>query len=464
MFNKRVLLGTSLTFASLATFAADKPNIIFIITDQQSVNTISALKDVTRENDFETPNMDRMVKQGYTFTNSYCANPVSAPSRFVIFTGKYGTPYGVRSNGSKTVNEERIRPMLKNNAMGNVFKEAGYETAYSGKIHLPCSAESGVAMYEEPVAYGFDKYLSDDERGITADLTSDFIKSKTKSDKPFLLVASYINPHDICMENRRKTDGYPKYNNEKLAPRIGMIKGLRAELEAMDYGEFMAKHAPELPYNLENMEGYPRGSKKYTDEYWREYRWLYKELMLKVDAHIGKMLDALDANPEVKKNTIVIFTSDHGEMQGAHRQIAKQVPFDECQKVPLIVIGGGAKANKIDTKTMACGIDIIPTMCELAGIKSKGDFEGVSLAQIVKGKSKSLDRERIFTEGATFLNIMDGDLKYTNYDLAKGEEILVNLKSDPGEMKNLIVTEPDKYRATADRFKKILDEWKEAHK
>lgn len=143
-----------------------------------------------------------------------------------------------------------------------------------------------------------------------------------------------------------------------------------------------------------------------------------------VDKHIGDVLDALDANPEIKKNTIVIFTSDHGEMQGAHRSMTKSLPFEECQRVPLIFSGWGIPEGKvINNVAVNNGVDLLPTICELAGIDCP-DVDGVSLAKCLKTGDK-LERDYIYIESETFVTVIKDGFKYTYLTVTEVEKCLL---------------------------------------
>lgn len=131
-----------------------RPNIILIVTDQQSYNTIGAHSDMYRGSYFSTPNIDRLVKSGISFTRTYCANPVSVPSRFSLFTGMYGGQYNIRDNRCTAAEEVKVRPMLAVNGMGGVFARNGYDTYYGGKVHLPFSGKTGKGHFSAPVGYG----------------------------------------------------------------------------------------------------------------------------------------------------------------------------------------------------------------------------------------------------------------------------------------------------------------------
>lgn len=441
--------------ATINSIADEKPNFIFIITDQQSYDAIGALKDVypNCNMDYVTPNLDRLVKNGISFTNTYCANAVSMPSRFALFTGQYGSSYGIRHNGQDETKHKAIRDMLPSSAMGNLFKSAGYDTYYGGKVHLPCSSEDikNKSMYEPPKTYGFDVYYTKDERDIVGTKAAEIINKRADdSSKPFLLVASFINPHDICMEGIWAEKEMPAdQKNEKKNERAACVQGVRDKADAIDEKDFFMKHAPELPFNFEETKNLPQNikmpSKNFSENYWRRYRWIYRELVKLVDSHIGDILDAVDNNPKLKENTYIIFTSDHGEMLGAHKMITKGYPYEECQKVPFIISGPGIKHGDKDNSVVCNGTDILPTMCELANIKV-GRTDGISLAKRITNKGDIPERKAIRIENNNFYTIVSGSYKYSYYDrkrmkkdiitLNEKNEFFVNTDKDPGEMRN----------------------------
>ncbi|MEG1587189.1 MAG: sulfatase-like hydrolase/transferase, partial [Bacteroidales bacterium] len=205
----KLLNGLMLTSAlasplvAIAQPVAKKPNIILIMTDQQSYNAISAHADLYGGGYFSTPNIDRIAKAGVSFTRTYCTNPVSVPSRFSLFTGRYGGQYGIRNNQSAAAEESEVRTALNEHGMGNVFTRGGYDTYYGGKVHLPFAAKEGGSKFAAPIAYGFENYYTQDERDELGRKTAHIIdeKGKQKTEKPFLLVASFLNPHDICLES-----------------------------------------------------------------------------------------------------------------------------------------------------------------------------------------------------------------------------------------------------------------------
>ncbi len=435
------------------------------MTDQQSFNTISAHADLYDESYSSTPNIDRLVNSGISFTRSYCSNPVSVPSRFALFTGKYGGQYKVRENQSNQADEQTVRAMLATNGLGNVFTNGGYDTYYGGKIHLPFSGKAGRSKFAQPVAYGFDNYFTKDERQILALESAKIIDAKAKdlangeADKPFLLVASFLNPHDICIEGSTNLSEKIKdedKEDEKTKLKVECIRNIRENLAKIDSVDFYNNIAPDLPYNFAKTLGYPDNKnqqyKNFPDYYWRKYRWVYSELVSIVDQEVGVILDAIDRNPELKENTIIVFTSDHGEMQGAHQTITKSFPYEECQRVPFIFAGPGIKAGLRDNSLVCNGVDLLPTLCELANIEAP-QTDGLSLASRMEGKDKKKLRDHLYLEGDRFLNVVSLDDKYTIFDHnSQGSQMLINLKDDKGELVNII----DDNNPKAEQMKKYI--------
>ncbi len=439
------------------------PNILLVVTDQQSVNTISSLIDLHQDCYSSSPSVNRIVDNGITFTNCYCANSVSVPSRYSIFTGLFGGKAGVRDNEFELNDEAQTRATLLTNGMGNLFKKGGYDTYYAGKVHLPASSLDGdvQSLTMHPTSYGFDEYLSSNERLEMAEVAADFLTNRTVDENPFLLVTSFINPHDIC--------SFETADPDKNTEATRMVATIREEIESYDMEYFYLTLAPKLPSNIEmtvdlptNTKTYKRTMDSYTVYDWYDYRFVYKRLIDDVDSHIGVVLDALDANPELKANTIIVFTSDHGEMQGSHRLTAKSKPYEECQQVPL-VFSGQAIGEGIRSDISVSGVDIVPTLCDLAGIDTSGvELDGESLRDVVYGvKDATIDRDYIYMEALTFRAIVKDGYKYTLFDndpnVDDGDpfpEMLVDLNNDTGETVNILSSNP----TIASELKALLPE------
>lgn len=416
------------------------PNVIIIMTDQQSYNAISAYRHLMKGVYANTPNIDRLFNNGTSFARTYCANPVSVASRFALFTGMYGGKYGVRENHCGAADETAIRILQRTNAMGNIFQRGGYETYYAGKVHLPFASEIGNNKFVFPKAYGFQQYLTNNEREELGGVVASFISARKVSDKPFLLVSSFLNPHDICLEAATNLSGIVHGDKKD---KTDCINKVRQDAASYDSLTFYSKMVPALPSNFDKPKNYPelRCEKNrflnFPDWYWQKYRWIYARLVSLVDAQIGKILDALDANPSLKANTIIVFTSDHGEMQGAHHCTAKSLPFEECQRVPFVFCGQNIPKGRVDSTLTCNGVDLLPTICDLAHISKPQNTDGLSLAYtIMKGK-RPVKRDYIYIESEDFITLINNQFKYSLFDSEDNKELLFDVGIDGGELYNI---------------------------
>lgn len=412
-----------LSIASVSVLAQNKPNVLYIMTDQQSYNMMSCMGNKW----LKTPNMDELASKGYRFEKTYCANPVSMPSRFSLLTGHYASEVGVKENTS-AYNNEKVQQIASKDGLGVVFRNAGYQTLYSGKTHL-----YGTKDVSE---YGFNINNTDPYDGPA--IYAEQILPKIGKEKPFFLFLSFLNPHDICYKagmDKRYPNDLPEANMRETARLLGWQKTLSPE----EYQKQIPPRAlnPE-PINGEHpdmvsMDIFPRS---WNNDQLDLYNWMYHRLTESVDAQIGRVLVALKKSG-LEENTIIVFTSDHGDMNGSHGLILKNVLFEEAQRVPFIFSGKGIKTNVADNKTLTCnGIDLIPTLCDLTGVKYNKELPGISLKPYLTGEGKIPMRKYIVTEDYNGFQITDGRYKYTIYELPGYPEILTDLKVNPGETTN----------------------------
>ena len=177
-----ILASVTPTFVSRAVNAEPatrRPNILFIMTDQQHAGMMSC----TGNSNLKTPALDSLAHTGIRFEIAYAANPVCVPSRISMMTGMMPGRLGVFSNGNKAVVPDEV----KLSSLGKLMRGAGYETFYGGKVHM-CKELN-------PPKAGFD-IVDGDQRASLPDACIEFIRAKR--DRPFFAVASFINPHDIC--------------------------------------------------------------------------------------------------------------------------------------------------------------------------------------------------------------------------------------------------------------------------
>ena len=295
-----------------AAAAPKRPNVLIITTDQQQVDAMSAAGNPW----VKTPHMDSIAARGVYFARSYCAFPLCSPSRAALHTGR--TPHELRVDRC----DVPIDPAIP--ISGQLFRAAGYDTGYAGKWHLPDSypsPEDGIAGFELLMARQRGKLAHDvDQAAMNAGI--EFLKRK--HDKPFLLVVSFLNPHDICL---------PYGGRSSLLPNLW--KKYQPAPEAK---------VPPLPANfgetaggLNNLRGpYQSKSDPWDEKQWQRHRYAYFRMVEDVDQQVGQVLAALRQTGQ-EDNTVIVFTSDHGEGLGSHRWNGKEMFYDEEAAVPLIV-------------------------------------------------------------------------------------------------------------------------------
>jgi len=400
-----------------------RPNFLFIITDQQGLDTLSALgcRDVA------TPNLDRLARRGVSFLESYSTNPLCSPARSSMFTGRPTLETGV------VVNNRPIRSTIPN--MGQWLRQAGYETIYAGKWHVPQSYTPRIPGFNV-IATGINGQGGVCDANVSR-ACQGYLRNRTR-DKPFLMVASFLQPHDVCQ-----------------------FVSMHAKSGEMVFYKAVADELPPLPPNFKYDPREPGPLKRrkrpaWSEAQWRYYIWSYYRMVEMVDAEIGRVLRALEDCGEAD-NTVVIFTADHGEGRGRHQLVTKNYLYDEAAKVPLIVSCPGRVAeNKKDTTHLASGLDILPTVCDYAGGKPPANVRGHSLRPLLEGMPV-LWRDFVPAE-VTILGrmIRTPRYKYITYKRDPVEQ-LFDMQADPGETKNL--AGEAKLASALKAHRKLLAEW-----
>jgi choline-sulfatase len=415
---------------------ADRPNIVLITTDQQSFKMMGCAGNPH----VRTPAMDSLAAGGVRFDRAYCTNPVCVPSRFSLFTGRYPSEIGQRANPSRHL--PPIPDRMVKGSLGRLLREAGYETMYGGKVHLP------KGLTPERIGFGV---LTADERHGLAEAAARYVRAD--HERPFCLVASFINPHDICYMGIRDF-------GESDFDRLLLEKG-EVELAALDWAlerppgvseaEFFADNAPPLPANFAPQEDEPeaivellrerpfrwRERTEWPDERWREHRWAYARLTQRVDAQIGTLLEAVrERGPD--GDTVIIFTSDHGDHDSSHKLEHKTVPYDEAARIPLIVCHPGRSlADHEDTAHLVSnGLDLLPTVCDYARAEVPSDLLGRSLRPLVEGREAPDWRDHLLVESQVGDALVTADHKYVLCGAGENREQLYDLRRDPHETRN----------------------------
>jgi len=454
--NHRSFLTIGLTIVSIsgsgsllsAQIKAQKQNIVVIMTDQQSAD---AMSNRIGNKYLKTPAMDYLANHGVTFTKAYCANPLCIPSRASMFTGHYTHSVGIQMND----NETKLDPVRFVN-MGTIFQKAGFATGYVGKWHMPYELKN-------MESHGFEFLTHNKSVGMDSVIACDAIQFlKQKRETSFLLVASFCNPHNICEwargQNLPDGDIGDPPAAEFCPPMFPNQAPSRNESDIVSLLRSSAHANPMFPVG------------NFDEVKWRQYRWAYYRMIEKVDSEIGKILDELKRTG-LDKRTVIVFLSDHGDSQGAHRLNQKTNFFEEVINVPFIISGPGMIKPFRSERLIQTGIDLIPTICDYAGIQIPKDLPGLSAKKIMETRLEDLSRTYVVSsvkpvQGSPVDGIKpdpDGRMvrsdryKYWIYSQGTQRESLFDTQTDPGEMISL-ATDP-RYKSVLSKNRKHLKDW-----
>lgn len=417
-----------------------KPNIVLVMTDQHQAKALSIAGNL----EVKTPNLDKLAKTGIRFTNAYVTFPLCVPSRSSIFTGKLPHTLGVNSNAKE---EKIMREEDKENSLGIILKNAGYDCAYGGKWHAHEA--------EIPTDIGFKKIANFGDIPLAAK-SIDYLKSRKDHTQPFFLVTSFDNPHNICEWARNQPLPYGDI------PKVALDK------------------TPELPMNFEKSATFPEAlqieqtankkvypTQNYTKEDWRNYRYTYYQLVEKVDKEIGKIIDAID-DLGLRENTVIIFTSDHGDGNASHGWNQKTALFQESIKVPFIISykGGNLSKEKVNRSLISNGLDLFPTILDFAGVEIPNELLGQSIKPIIENKQQNIKRDFVVCEtkfegkqayGTTGRAVISKKYKYILYNWGKNRAQFFDLENDAFEMNNLIASA--EHQTVIDDYRQKLMDW-----
>jgi choline-sulfatase len=402
--------------------------------------------------EISTPNLDRLAEEGVLFENAICQTGQCVPSRYSIWTGRYARSTGTYWNGQEQDPYE--------NTVGDLFRAAGYVTGTIGKHHMIMSAENEWHGFDtvivprvnlKPVdnlpfaeahpgrSYVGPSSLPNEEHtcGRITQASLDFIRANRE--KPFVLWCSYFGPHT------------------PINPSLPWA----AQYDPADLS-LPANHAS-VDWEVPNMRGLISKSGRYSkEEYHKQTLACYYGFVSQIDHNIGRLLQELE-ELGLLKNTILVYTADHGEMMGEHRSWTKGLTgYEATVRVPLIirdpeVFRGGKRISKL-----ACSIDLLPTLLDLAGLKIPPNVQGRSL----RPSHMEADswREYAFSEiGQSSLNTVLTVRSLTHkYVLYRKEgktvyEQFFDLGKDPWEMQNRL-SDPA-YAKDLDRHREALGNW-----
>jgi len=433
-----ISLARVIFFALLLTgssFAAERPNILFILTDDQAQQTLGVYGNRV----CQTPNIDRIAREGMLFHDAHhmgsWSGAVCFPSRTMIMTGRsvWNLPSVLRNGTPETRQAAAFE--AAQTSMPALFRAAGYDTFRTckrGNTFRPANQ-----LFQTNHDDG-DKRAGDDEQGSAwhAERALDFLAERELNGgktNPFLLYLGFSHPHD------------PRNGKPDLLKKYGAVN-------TDNPPQTLNPFAPPLPVNYLPAHPFHHGHPNLRDEVAvsgvltdRSEATIRNELgreyacIENIDIQIGRVLGKIEALGELE-NTYVIYTSDHGIAVGRHGLVGKQNLYEHTWRVPFLVRGPGIKAGSESSGYLYL-MDILPTMCDLAGIKIPSSVDGISFRPVLEGKINRI-REVLYGVycGGTkpgIRSVKKDGWKLIKYDVLDGkvrETQLFDLRENPQEL------------------------------
>ncbi|MBD3241415.1 MAG: sulfatase-like hydrolase/transferase [Chitinivibrionales bacterium] len=429
-----------------------KPNILLIIADQLSHKALP----VYGNRHARTPAIDSIAEQGVAFDNHFTACPLCQPARASFWTGLWPHQTGVLSNGR---NYPVPQVPASTPSVGSLLSTAGYETVHFGKRH-DAGALHGFHCEEiqelpAPSTEAWPCHYDSRQDEHTTLKTLEFLYRR--HDTPFLCVADLNNPHDIC----NWIGAHQGAHSDVPVPGL-----LPPAPDNLDESDFVNRPLPVRYICCSHNRQAQTGG--WTPENFRYYLAAYYHYVQMLDSNVGRILDALRTCQDMD-NTWVVFMADHGDSMGGHGMVTKQVSFyDETTRVPFIVAGPGvAERGSVQRSALSSSMDLLPTLCDIAGVKPPDGLWGQSLRPWVAGRADGSPHEYVASEWHTEwgFTVSPGRMirtaahKYTRYIEDGGEE-LYDVAADPGEQTSR--AHDPAARAQLDRHRDILRKHLEA--
>src|SRR5437660_6917975 len=426
-FSRREALGAMA--APLLAKDEARPNFLFILIDDLRYNALGC----TGHPFVKTPNIDRIAREGVTFTNAFVTTPLCSPSRASYLTGRYVRSHRVLGNGDNAALSHQLVTWPK------LLHDAGYETGYAGKWHMGT---------DDSPRLGFDRWVSFRGQGvyndpplnvdgrriqatgyitdILTDYSVEFLK-KPRS-KPFVMYLAHKAVHGPFIPAERHKDLFAKETIVRSANAKDNLDGKPVMQRPIDGAPAVTPQAV--------------GS---SDELIRNQL----RCLTAIDEGVGRILKTLEETGQLD-NTLVVFTSDNGYFWGEHHLGDKRWAYEESLRIPMFMrypkrIKAGSKIGQ-----MVMNVDMAPTMLELGGASTPADVQGRSITPLFKGSVKNW-RTSFLSEyfeepqqkrTPSWQAVRNRQWKYIHYTELEGMDELYDLKKDAGEMKNLIHDAP----------------------
>ena len=493
------LLALQGILAAQRPLAGSRPNILFVFSDDHACQAISAYG--SRRN--QTPNLDRIAGTGALFTANFCGNAICGPSRASILTGLHSHANGFCRNGNVFDGSQTTFPKL--------LQQVGYQTAIVGKWHLestPTGFDHWMVLPDQGHYHNPD-FLTADGRvrlaghvtDVTTDLALQWLEQRDP-ERPFLLMCQHKAPHrnwlpaapelglyrdaDLpepatLFDDHRSRIGARAVTEMEIARHLtlhydlmlpppdgrrealqGLDRAWIAERERMDATQRAAWDAAFAEEDAAFARENPQGRER--------VRWLYQRYLKNylrcvagVDRSVGTLLGWLDAHPDVKANTLVVYASDQGFFLGEHGFYDKRWMDEECLRMPLLVSWPGHVDAGRKIPQLTQNIDFAPTFLELAGVPIPTGLHGKSLVPLLEGKQVAW-RDAIYyhyyeSQATHRVPAMYG-VRTERYKLVRYYEPqwnayeLFDLQNDPDELRN-VVDEPSYAAVRAELTKRL---------
>jgi choline-sulfatase/uncharacterized sulfatase len=411
-----------------------KPNVLFLFSDQHNARCLSC----AQHDQVLTPHLDRLASEGTRFVNAYANNPICTPSRISVLSSLYPSTHGYYG----LYGPEPVAPMT---SIFRTFKENGYRTGALGKLHTPryWIEKDCQFVYDEFVE--FPKYLEgaglyelNDNRAFTGNRNGEASRLPYEISCEAALAKQtirFIRNEGEVLDRGKETD-----------PWFAWVSFSRPHQPYTPSQPFAGQYAPESivlpPTHEREKEEIRLGRGEMPEARLRQLLSAYYGLISQVDHAIGTILEELELSGKLE-NTIVVYSSDHGDYAGEHGLMEKTggISYRAITRIPLIVrmpAGAGEETGRVKDDLVEA-VDLFPTLCELAGFEAPNTVQGISFAPIVRGEAVFPPmRDSALTENAYRKAIATKSWRYVaNLDGEQPDE-LYHLDDDPWELHNVI--------------------------
>ena len=431
-------LASSIAPSALSAQAkAKRPNLVFFLSEGQRADALS----IAGNSILNTPNQDRIGREGLRFENAFCTNALCAPARATELTGMYSRSTSALSNAHLNVPLPSDIPLFT-----DLLHEAGYEVAILGKVHLPNGAEERYWDYyfghNDPSNNYANPFFKEGRKGKIGqekqylnvypdDLTVDRALAwldEDRDDRPFCLLVWFVAPHEPFSRPRRHLDLYRGTLTPKPATFDDDLKGYPGKPKGFVDAENKFGTTPSHPA-CGSLEGVMKN---------------YYAGLVAVDENIGRVMSYLEKK-KILDDTAIVHTSDHGYLLGEWRLFDKRLMHEPSIRVPLLLRYPERIPAGTVRKETALDIDLAPTFLDLAGLPIPSHMQGKSLLPLAQAPDPSFRKEWYYEyyewpnpeKVPPCRGIRTEQYKLIQYTLEPAEFEIYDLQADPNETRNL---------------------------